>query len=124
MTLRVGQRPRTTGLVCLGRESLTGAARDLWLVTPSLLAYVEIGTVTRFGLGNAQLSSDLALFSRYGHWRCIPTGKEPEIQELIRALATYDRRLNRLTEPARVYKSVRRTPGTGFCLGPFACGLQ
>jgi hypothetical protein len=71
----------------------------LWLVAPGLLTLFEISKIKNVELSEGvksddrvalvQLNADLDTLSLYRSWRCIPPGKESEIQKLCKLADRY-----------------------------------
>lgn len=87
---------RPVGEVALQRHLITvvavGLVSYLWLVTPSLLALVEVQALRRVDISARTLESDREVLARHNNWACIPPRvwqDEKELAQIRNAIGRY-----------------------------------
>jgi hypothetical protein len=99
---------RPVGEVALHRHVATvvavGVVGYLWLVTPSLLALVEVHALRRVEISDRMLESDREVLARYAEWSCIPPAAwkgERELAQVRNVLGRYRRGVELNLEPTQ-----------------------
>jgi hypothetical protein len=108
---------KPVGEIALRRHVVTvvavGVGSYLWLVTPSLFAYVEINAIKGVDLSDRELQADVEFLGLYKGWDCIPPSVWKDEREFQRKLEQLHEVLDRYvgykfdlkTEPSPSYIS-------------------